>query len=85
MDLISSFFERYKNLALPDESVRKELQKVVKEMLDIDLELKDISVKYFDVVVKAGGMTKAAIMINREKILDKMRAKCGDKTPRNIK
>lgn len=85
MQLLSSFFDRYKNLTLPDESVRKELQRVVKELLDIDLDLKDISVRHFDILVKGGGMTKAALMINREKILDKMREKCGDKTPKSIK
>jgi hypothetical protein len=85
MQLLSSFFDRYKHFTLPDESVRKELQKILKEMLNIELELKDIRVRHFDVIVKASGVIKAEIMIHREKILERMREKFGNKTPRNIK
>ena len=83
-DSITSFFDRFKKITLPDESVRKTASEVLKEVIGVDIDISCISVEGSVLRIKNNSFIKSEIFLHKEKILQSLKEKLGDQAPKNI-
>lgn len=73
MEQISFYLEKFKNLKLKDEDLKKRIRKIVLEESGVELEKKDVVVlKNGSVKIYKTGSEKAAIFLSKNKIEDKI-------------
>jgi hypothetical protein len=73
MQNINSYLDKFKNLAVPNESIRKDVAGIIKNEIGIDLEIKDISIKNMVAYIKGGSAVKSEIFLRKKKILEKIK------------
>ena len=79
MEKISSYLEKFKKLALPNETVRRSIAQIIQEELKEPLEIKDISVNKNIAYIRGGSVLKSEIFLKKRKILNKIEEVTGKK------
>ena len=69
---VDKFLERFQNMALPNEAIRKGLLGIIKDETGINVDFKDISVRNNVAYIKCGSVTKSEIFLNKKNILTKL-------------
>ncbi len=72
MQKITNFLQRFKGIALPNERERTAILTVIKKEVGIDLNLKDITVRNSIAYIKATGIARSEIFLNKRKILSEL-------------
>ena len=83
-DPITSFFNRFKKITLPDESVRKTTATVLKEVVGVNVDISQVSVERGNLRIKSNSLIKSEIFLHKEQILQSLKEKLGDQAPKNI-
>lgn len=83
-DPIISFFDRFKKITLPNESVRRTTSEVLKEVLGVNVDISQISVERRDLKIKSNSFIKSEIFLHKEQILQSLKEKLGEQAPKNI-
>lgn len=83
-DPIASFFDRFKKITLPDESVRRTTTEVLKKVIGVNVDISQISVERENLRIKDNSLIKSEIFLHKEQILQILKEKLGDQAPKNI-
>jgi hypothetical protein len=81
---ISLLLDRFKNLRIPNESLRKEVQIVLKNIFDEEVGLDDIKIVKGTVHLNIDGPLRSEVLLRKEEILKDLENSLGEKTPKNI-
>lgn len=74
---ISISLERYSHLKPPNHSIRKAVQKVIKEEFDEDLDIGKINFIRNTVFIKTSGVLTSELALNKELLLDRVGQEVG--------
>ncbi|MBI3633907.1 MAG: hypothetical protein HY226_06510 [Candidatus Vogelbacteria bacterium] len=85
MEKISSFLDRFKNINIPDEAVRKNLSDIIGVEIGEKINFKDITIKSGIATISCGAAIKSEIFIKKTKILEVLAAKDGKHTVVDIR
>lgn len=83
-DPITSFFDKFKKITLPNETVRKKTSDVLHKVININIGISCISVENNIVRVKKNSLIKSEIFLNKEQILKCLKEELGDQAPEDI-
>ena len=83
-DPVTSFFDRFKKITLPDETVRKTTAVVLKEVVGVNVDISQISMERGNLRIKNNALVKSEIFLHKEQILQSLKEKLGDQAPKNI-
>lgn len=81
---ISLLLDRFKNLRIPNESLRKEVQTILKKNFDEDVSLDSIKVVKGVVHLNIDGPLRSEILLRKEDILKDLEGFLGQGSPKNI-
>lgn len=81
---ISSLLDRFRRLKAPNESVRKEIQKLIKGNFGEEVSLKDIKVVKNKVHLNVSGVLRSEIFLNKEKLLKELVISLNKEAPKDI-
>ena len=70
---IEKYLERFKNITLPDEAVRKAVVGAILAEMNINIEFKDVSIKNHVAYVKGDPTTRSELFLNKKRILSKLK------------
>ena len=82
---IGDYLKRFVGLTPPDDFIKEEVLKIVKDKIGIDLNKKEITISNGVIYIKTTPIIKNEIFINREKILQNLKQTLGIKSPKDIK
>lgn len=68
-DHLGGFFDRFKNIKPPDETVRKAVVDFVQEEFGKDIEIKKISVRNSCIYTQCSPGLKNALFLNKQKLI----------------
>ena len=83
-DPILSFFDKFKKITLPDESIRKTTSTVLKEIVGVDINISQISVEGGNLRIKNNPLVKSEIFLHKEQILQALKDRFGKQAPKDI-
>lgn len=81
---ISLLLDRFKNLKIPNESLRKEVQTVLKNRFKEEVDLDDIKIVKGTVRLNVDGPLRSEVLLRKEEILRDLETSLGKETPKNI-
>lgn len=70
---INNYLEKFKNISVPSEGVRKDVSQAIKDEIGLELEVKNISIKNMVIYVKCDSSAKSEIFLRKNKILDRLK------------
>ena len=85
MENINRYLEKFQQLTLPNEKIRKTISGVIEEELQTQIDFKDILVSNKIAYIKGGSNLKSEIFQKKEKILGKIEQYSGKKQIIDIK
>ncbi len=83
-DPVTSFFDRFKKITLPDETVRRTTTEVLKKTIGVSVNISQVSVVGESLRIKSNSFIKSEIFLHKEQILQILKEKLGDQAPKNI-
>jgi hypothetical protein len=85
MQKLEFLLDRYRHITVPDDTVRTEFVRVVKNILDVEIDKGDVSVRKGVLYVKACPALKSELFMRQNKIMDEMKVLLEKKTPECIR
>lgn len=85
MDSISSLLKKFTSITPPDESVRKEVVRILESDYNILLDIGDVRVQKGVVYLETSPLVKAEVVMRKEDILSELKKTLGDSVPRDIR
>lgn len=79
MKEISSFFDKFKNIALKEISKREAICSSIEKITKLKVEIKDISIRDGVVSLKGGSLLKSEVFLKKKQILDLIAKKTNTK------
>ena len=83
-DPILSFFDKFKKITLPDETVRKKTSDILYKIINIKVDISCISVENKTVRIKKNSFIKSEIFLHKEQVLKQLKEELGEQAPENI-
>jgi hypothetical protein len=75
---ISSFFDKFKNVALKEFSIRERILVTIKDHTGVSIDIKDIEFTNKIIRIKASPAAKSHIFIKKQTILDELKKSMPD-------
>jgi uncharacterized membrane protein len=85
MDPISSLLKKFTSITPPDESVRKEVVRILESEYNISLDIGDVRVQSGVVYLEVSPLIKTEVVIKKEELLSLLQISLGDSAPRDIR
>ncbi|MBC8464908.1 MAG: hypothetical protein H8D63_00835 [Parcubacteria group bacterium] len=85
MDHITTLLKKFTSITPPDESVRKEIVRVLESDYNILLNISDVNVQKGVVYLETSPLIKTEVMMRKEAILSNIKKTLSDSTPRDIR
>ncbi len=85
MDSISSLLKKFTSITPPDESVRKEVVRILESDYNILLDIGDVRVQKEVVYIETSPLIKAEISMRKKTILSTLKKTLRDSAPRDIR
>ena len=85
MDSISSLLKKFTSITPPDESVRKEVVRILESDYTISLDIGDVKMQKGIVYIETSPLVKTEIMMRKETILSTLKKTLHDSAPRDIR
>jgi hypothetical protein len=85
MDSISSLLKKFTSITPPDESVRKEVVRILESQYRISLDMKDVRVQKGVVYLETSPLIKTEVVMRKEELLSLLQKSLGNSAPRDIR
>jgi uncharacterized membrane protein len=85
MDPISSLLKKFTSITPPDESVRKEVVRILESDYNISLDIGDVRVQSGVVYLEVSPLIKTEVVMRKEELLSLLQKSLGDSAPRDIR
>lgn len=83
---VGNYLNKFKSLKPPRDFLKEQTALIIKEILRIDLRPEDIDCRGATLFVKTKNASlKNAIFLNKEKILEKLSKKLGNRAPKDLR
>lgn len=82
---VSSYFDRFKNISLPNEEVRKATANAIEKEIGITVDISKIRVVQNSLKIEVTPLIKSEIFLKKERILEEIKKQCKEKTPNDIR
>ncbi len=70
MKNISELLQRFKNLKVPNESIRKEFQRIIKERYGFEIDFEAIKYQSSKIFFQAPSVIKQEVQLDKKEIID---------------
>ena len=84
MEILSTLFDKYKNLRPPHDAVRSSVAEVMQNTLGVRIEKSDITVKRNVVYLSVDPHIKQEIVFHKKILLSKLKKQLGKEAPNGI-
>ena len=85
MELLNLFLNKFSNLTLPDDSLKRIFIELLAADYKIEIKRDQLSVKQKVLFINTSPIIKSEIFINKHKILNKLNNLLGSKAPHDIR
>jgi len=82
---LDKFLNKFKGLKPPNDEIKINIIKIIKDDLNINLERKDISVRNKTIYINTKPIIKNEIFINKYKLIETLRDKLGNTMVKDIR
>jgi hypothetical protein len=82
---IGPLFDRFKNLQLPDETLRRLASEIITRECGVTIPIEKISIQNGVLSVDANPRVRSEVFMRRDAILDQLRAVCKERTLKDIR
>ncbi len=85
MNNLTTFLEKFKKFAPPDDAVRTQFIVLVKEIADLDIEKSEVKVRNGTIFVVADPAAKSELYMHKKNLLGALEDAFGKKAPKDIR